>query len=270
MSGLLKAVIFGAIQGLAEFLPISSSGHLQLARKFPGLGLFGDPYLDKMFDVMLHVGTLVAVLIYFRSDLLRMLRDPAYRRLVAPILIATVPVGLVALKFEEVIEQQLGFAVAVAVPLILFGVLLWIADRRGRKVREVEQVRRGDAMLMTFAQALALWPGVSRSGITMTTGLCRGLTREAAVRLSFLISIPVIAGTPLGFAWHLLRHKTQLPAQGVEMALVGALTAAISGYLAIGYLLKFVRTKSFAPFMIYRLIVGLAILGLLLTGVLHP
>ena len=136
-------------------------------------------------------------------------------------------------------------------------------------MRDVEHVSRWDAVLMTLAQALALIPGVSRSGITMTTGLWRGMTRETAVRLSFLLSIPAVAGPPLVFAERLARHKEVLPGNGMGMVVVGVVTSAIFGYLAIGGLLKFVQSKSLTPFVIYRVALGLAIFGLLAVGIMH-
>jgi undecaprenyl-diphosphatase len=136
-------------------------------------------------------------------------------------------------------------------------------------VRDEAQVSRFDVVLMTLSQMVALVPGVSRSGITITTGLARGLTREAAVRLSFLISIPVIAAPPAYFAVQVARHKEQLPQGGFDMVAVGVVAAAISGYLAIGYLLKYVRSKSFTPFMVYRVLLGISVLGLVAGRVLR-
>ncbi len=194
--------------------------------------------------------------------------DPVYKRLIVPVLIATIPVAAVGLKYETKIEN-LNVTMMIAIPMILFAIVLWLADRQGKKQREVEQVSRWDVMLMTLAQAVALVPGVSRSGITMTTGLYRGLTRETAVRLSFLLSIPVVGGPALLFAERLARHKDTLPANGFGMLAVGIVTSALFGYVAISALLKFVQSKSFTPFVIYRIILGVSIFGLLAAGLLN-
>jgi len=269
MTDLLKATILGIVQGLTEFLPISSSGHLALAKKLPGFAIFANPHLDKMFDVALHGGTLLALLIYFRPDLARIGHEPTYRRFILPVLIATLPIALVMALFEKTIEKDLNLAVMVAIPMILFGIVLWLADRYGRKTRDLPRVRRWDVMLMTLSQAVALIPGVSRSGITMTTGLLQGMTRETAVRLSFLLSIPAVAGPPLLFAYRVVRGEEMLTHSGVEMLAVGVIAAAVSGYAAISYLLKFVQTKSFTPFMVYRVLLGLAVFALLAAGMLQ-
>ena len=194
----LQAIVLAVVQGLSEFLPISSSGHLVLVPHF-----FGWPDQGLAFDVAVHVGTLFAVLTYFRRELVAMIRAPGFgslagrgldarRRLAWQLLLGTIPVGLVGLAFGGLIEEHLRHPLSVATTLAFFGALMWLADRFGRRERDEYSVGWRDAILIGCAQALALMPGTSRSGITMTMARALGLTREGAARFSFLLAVPGI------------------------------------------------------------------------------
>jgi undecaprenyl-diphosphatase len=268
---LIKAAALGIVQGLTEFLPVSSSGHLILVREALGWKLLADPHLNKMFDVALHAGTFVALLAYFRSDIVRLLvafflslrrginGDPA-RRLAWVIVIGTIPAAIAGVMGEKVIEQVLGAPVLVACELILFALLLWLADARGRKTRALGRANWSDGIIIGCAQALALAPGVSRSGITITAGLMRAMTRETAARFSFLLSLPIVGGTAAYSLLGLLRHPGTLPPGSAPLFLVGMLTAVVSGYLCIGFLLRYLRTRTLALFVVYRIVLGITLL----------
>lgn len=271
---LIHAIILGIVQGLSEFLPISSSGHLILVRDVLGWN-FGTPEIEKTFDVALHLGTFLGIATYFRSDIVKLLRgffaairrrslaaDP-YSRLAMLILLATIPAALAGVAGEEIIETKLGAPLFVASLLILFALLMAWADRIGKSARELGTVRWPDAIIIGLAQACALAPGTSRSGVTITAGLFLGLSREAAARFSFLISLPAIAGAALYKGLKLT--QTGVPA-GLELPMVfGALAAAVSGLFAIYWLLRYLQRHSLLPFVIYRLIVGLGLAAFFLT-----
>jgi undecaprenyl-diphosphatase len=274
---LFKAAILGIVQGLTEFLPISSSAHLILVREALGWKLLADPHLNKMFDAALHAGTFFALLVYFREDVLRLLgafvaglrggisADPE-RRLAWGIAIGTIPAAIAGVLGEKVIEQVLGEPKLVAIELIAFALLLWYADQRGRRRHTIESASLSDGLLLGIAQSLALAPGVSRSGITMTAGLARGMTRETAARFSFLLSIPIVAGAAAYSALSLLRHPDTLPHGIAPEFLIGMLTATISGYFCVAYFLRYLQTKSLTPFVIYRIVLGVVLLGWMAVG----
>ncbi|MCG0277576.1 MAG: undecaprenyl-diphosphate phosphatase [Thermanaeromonas sp.] len=248
-----QALVLGAVQGLAEFLPISSSAHLILVRFF-----FGWPDPGLAFDVALHVGTLVGVLAYFWSELTRLVVAGFTRprskegRLFWYILLASVPGALFGVTLEEYAQTIFRTPTLIAVTLALMGVILWSSDRFSRKKRGLEEINVWDSLLVGFSQALAIIPGVSRSGVTMTAGLLGGLTREAAAHFSFLLSIPIIAGAAL---WE-LRHISW---QDINFSFgVGVFTSALLGFLAIKFLLKYLRRGSFALFAWYRLLLATA------------
>jgi len=250
---IVQALVLGAVQGLAEFLPISSSAHLILARFF-----FGWPDPGLAFDVALHVGTLVGVLAYFWSELTGLffagLTQPRSRdgRLFWYIVLASVPGGLFGVTLEEYAQTVFRTPALIAVTLALMGIVLWASDRWGRKKRGLKEISIWDSLLVGFSQALAIIPGVSRSGITMTAGLLGGLTREAAAHFSFLLSVPIIAGAAL---WE-LRHISW---RHIDFAFVGGVfTSALLGFLAIKFLLRYLRRGSFALFAWYRLLLAAA------------
>lgn len=272
---ILHAIILGLVQGLSEFLPISSSGHLLLVPWFLGWNDFDDPGIQKAFDVALHFGTFGAVVAYFRRDLVRYVREGArllwHRerpidadgRVAWLLVVATVPAALVGALFENWIDERLGTPTVIAISLIGFGVLLWWADRAVGQ-RTVEEFQTRDALLVGAAQALALNPGTSRSGITMTAARRIGFDRDAAVRLSFLMSLPVIAGAVVLKVGGLLVDG--IPDGLLTPMLVGVLTSFVSGLFAVWGTLRLVRTRSFTPFVVYRIALGVVVLVVVATG----
>jgi undecaprenyl-diphosphatase len=255
---LLQAVVLAVVQGLSEFLPISSSGHLILVPHFLG-------WTDQglAFDVAVHVGTLLAVLIYFRRQLGRMavawvdsvLRRKHTRdsRLAWQILVATVPVGLVGLAFDDFIEANLRSPLFVAGTLTVFGLLMYAADRFGKGDRDEYGLSWGQALTIGVAQALALMPGTSRSGVTMTAGRMLGLTRSAAARFSFLLAVPGIAAAG---AYEGLKLATSPEPVAWQPMLVGAFFAALSGIACIHFLIRFIERIGLLPFALYRLLLA--------------
>ena len=272
----LQAIILGILQGLTEFLPISSSGHLILVPwLFNWHFLLDHPELNKTFDVALHLGTFISLLVYFRHDIVHLLahwvHSVARRRVDSPeaklawlILLSTVPAALAGVALEDVIVHRLGAPWMIAVLLILFGLLMYAADRFSPKDREIDDLEWEDALLIGIAQAVALAPGVSRSGITMVSGLLVRLTREAAARYSFLMSIPVVGGAALYQGVQVAQEG--LPPGMAAPFVAGVLAAALSGLAAIWGLLAYLRRHDFTPFVIYRLVVGFGALILMATG----
>ena len=269
-----QAIILGIVQGFSEFLPISSSGHLLLVPWLAGWEEL-DPSVKKSFDVALHLGTLVAVLGYFWKDVSTLVIEgtklvftrqrPATTdgRLAWLFVLATLPAAAVGALFEDQIDSRLGGPVVIGVSLILFGVLLAWADRR-LGTRKVEDFTVKDALTVGAAQALALNPGTSRSGITMTAARFIGFDRDAAVRISFLMSIPVIFGA-------VVFKLGGLVADGVPDGLlvpmiVGIITSALAGWLAVWGTLRIVRTYTFMPFVIYRIALGVVVLVVAAAG----
>ncbi len=279
--GLVQAIVLGAVQGLTEFLPISSSAHLVLV---PWLFGWSNPGLT--FDVALHLGTLTAVLLYFWRDIARILvalaRGAARGKLYADpdarlgLLIAagSVPAAVAGYFGDEPIEaffhradaERTALAI-IAVMLILLGLLLAVAERVATHSRPLEDLRLRDALLIGTAQMLALIPGVSRSGSTLTAGLFLNLRRETAARFSFLLSIPAIAASGL---LELREALEKLPPGNGAQLVVATLVSCVVGYASIWFLLRFLRTHSTGVFIVYRVVVGLAIILLLARGVIRP
>lgn len=269
------AIILGIVQGFTEFLPVSSSGHLLVLPWLFEWNDFDDASVKKTFDVALHLGTLVAVVAYFWRDLVVYVREglglvfrrdrpaTAEGRLAWFLVLATLPAAAVGALFEGVIDDSLGTPFIIAVSLIVFGLLLGWADRRGGR-RPIEDFGGKEALIIGAAQALALNPGTSRSGITMTAGRWLGFSRDAAVRISFLMSIPVISGAVVFKGVGLARDGLE-PDLRVPM-LVGIITSAIAGWIAVWGTIKLVRTHSLMPFVIYRVGLGIFILVVLATG----
>lgn len=263
---ILHAIVLGITQGLSEFLPISSSGHLRLVPWLFGWNDFvGQESLEKTFDVALHLGTLLALLGYFRADLIRLTRAGLRRGALAThdgkqawlVVASAVPAGITGAVLSDVIEEHTGAIWLIATMLIAFGLVLAWADRRPGG-RGIEEVTVRDAMIMGFGQAVALQPGVSRSGITMTAGRLAGLDREGAVRFAFLMSIPVTAGA-LAFKG-LDIVKDGLPPGFTAPFIWGIVASGVTGVLAVWGTLRFVRTRSFQPFVVYRVVAGAAVL----------
>jgi undecaprenyl-diphosphatase len=259
----LIALFLGCVQGITEFLPISSSGHLALLEHYlqvKGGGL--------SFDVLLHVGSLLALLAYFRADWLGMakavLAPSPYtrleRRLFICLVIGSIPGALAGVLLQHYAETVFRQPWRIALLLGGVGLLLILAERLARHLRPLTNLHLGDALLIGLSQALAIMPGVSRSGITMTTGLFLGFTRESAARFSFLLATPIIAGAGL---YDSLKWFKQ-PPQNLSWAaaVLGFLAAVFSSYLAIRFLLRYLRRHTFYPFAAYRLLLAAVILGL--------
>ncbi len=267
----LHAIVYGAVQGLSEFLPISSSGHLLLVPWLLGWDDFGgDAALEKTFDVALHLGTLVGSVAYFRRDLVRMAgavlgnrQDDPERRMAWLLVLAAVPAALVGAAFESTIEEDLGEIWLVAVALIAFGIVLLLADRAPGQ-RAIGTFGPRDAVLMGVGQALALQPGVSRSGVTMSVGRAIRFERDAAARLSFLMSLPIGFGAIVYEGVDVVRDG--LPEGFAASFVWGIVASAVFGYVAVWGLLRLVRTISFAPFVGYRVAFGGLCLVLLATN----
>lgn len=272
---ILQAIVLGIVQGITEFAPISSSGHLILVPWMLGWHIVDDPALNKSFDVALHMGTFVGAVIYFRHDLwvyikafatscrARAIGTPD-ERLAWALVVGTIPGIIVGATLESVIEGTLGQPWLIAVMLAVFGVVLYVVDRLARRDRDLDTVGVRTGLFVGIAQALALQPGVSRSGVTITAGRLVGLNREAAARFSFLLALPIIAGAGGLKALDLVQHGFQ--GYGSQF-LAGFLAAAISGFLVIWFLLRYLRTHDFLVFMVYRLAVAALVLVLIATGV---
>jgi undecaprenyl-diphosphatase len=271
-----QALTLGIVQGLTELLPISSSGHLILV---PWAGdwtyLEQHDAFNQTFDVALHLGTLVAVVVYFRRDLADLVaawfRSVRRRRIEQPdekaawlIVAATIPAAVLGAVAEDAIAEHLGEPWQIAIFLAVFGVLLWIADRTPER-RTIAGLGFGAAVLVGFAQALALMPGVSRSGITITAGRFLGLTREAAARFSFLLLVPIVLGAVLLKGWTDV-VRGDLPAGWAGPFLVGTLAAAAAGLAAISLLLGYVRRHDYTVFVVYRLVLAAIILIVIASG----
>ena len=270
----LHAIVLGITQGLSEFLPISSSGHLILVPWLFGweeLTGKANADLNKTFDVALHVGTILASLVYFRKDLSRLaragltsVRDRAVtttdQRLAWLLLLSAVPGAIVGAALESVINEHLGQIWLIAVMLIVFGLVLLLADRLPSNLAETDYGPR-QALTMGLAQAAALSPGVSRSGITITAGRFLGFDRNAAARLSFLMSMPITGGAALYKGAELAVDG--LPPGTAPAFFWGIVASAVTGLAAVWLVLRVVRTRSFLPFVVYRVLAGVAVLALL-------
>jgi undecaprenyl-diphosphatase len=272
---IFHAIVLGLVQGLSEFLPISSSGHLLLVPWLFGWDDFESADVEKAFDVALHLGTVVAAILYFRKDLAVYVREglrlvvkrerptTPEGRLAWMLVLSTVPAAAVGALLESWIDEQLGKPVIIAVSLIVFGLALAWADRSTGR-RKVDGYGVRDAVIVGAAQALALNPGTSRSGITMTAARRLGFDRDAAARLSFLMMIPVTGGAIVFKLVKLISDG--IPDGLLAPMLVGIVTSGISGWLAVWGTLRLVRTRSFNPFVVYRLGLGLLVLVVAAAG----
>lgn len=274
---ILQAIILGIVQGLTEFLPISSSGHLLIVPwLFNWHFLLDNPELNKTFDVALHLGTFVAVVIYFWREIGRLLsawvRSMTRRSLADPearlawfLVVSTIPAAFLGVAFESFIEERLGKPWIIAIMMIVFALVMYTVDHLARLDRDLEALTWTDAILIGIAQAFALCPGVSRSGITMMTGMALRLDRESAARYSFLLSIPVIGGAAAYKGLQVAQDG--LPAGTAAPFAVGIAAAALSGFAAIWFLLAYLRRHSFDLFVIYRIAIGIGMLILIISGV---
>lgn len=271
----LEAAVLGLVQGLTEFLPVSSSAHLRILGPFLPSG--GDP--GAAFTAITQLGTEAAVLLYFRHDIWRiaMAWFSALRRPGAPlspdarmgwlVIIGTLPIAVLGLVFKDAIESVLRNLYLTAFMLILFALILGAADHYGRKQRTLDTLTWKHGLLFGFAQAMALIPGVSRSGGTITAGLLMGYTREAAARYSFLLAIPAVMAS--GF-YQLYRSMELGSPIGPGPTALATVIAFAVGYGVIVVFLKLVSTRGYLPFVVYRIVLGLLVIGLLLQGVLQP
>ena len=258
-----QALVLGILQGLAEFLPISSSAHLTLAP-----WVFGWPEPGLAVDVALHVGTLVAVLVYFRDEWLALIRaaleivrtqrvQTVEQRRVLFLVAATIPGGIAGVFLNDYAESTFRSPALIAVALAVMGLVLWLVDRTRPDTRPLASLRWSDAILIGIAQAAALLPGVSRSGATITAGRALAFDRESAATFSFLMSMPIIAAAAVFKVPHLLRSGgASLP------LLVGVIASAVSGWLAIAIVMRYVRSHSYGVFAAYRILLGAAVLAL--------
>jgi undecaprenyl-diphosphatase len=272
---ILQAIVLGLVQGATEFAPVSSSGHLILVPWIFGWGLIGDTDVQKSFDVALHVGTLIGALVYFREDVVRYatawFRSLRTRRLSTPderiawaLFIGTIPGAIAGALFESVIEEKLGEPWLIAVMLVAFGVLLVLVDRRARSDQPFDSIGPKAGLLLGTAQALALQPGVSRSGVTITAARAMGLDRESAARFSFLLSLPIIAGAGAYKAVDLA--QTGLHGHAGEFV-AGMVASAISGFVVIWGLLRYLKRHDFTVFLGYRVAVAGLVVILIVTNV---
>ena len=263
-----EAVILGVVQGLTEFLPISSTGHLRIVPAFLG---WEDP--GAAFTAIVQLGTMAAVLIYFRRELWRIvvtwlasLRRPELRssldaRMGWYVIIGTVPIAVLGLIFSNQIETTARSLYLIGTMLIVFGLVMWLVDRGSRRVRDEGDVARRDAIVVGLAQALALIPGVSRSGATITAGLLMGLKREAAARFSFLLSVPAIVLSGLYEFAKVLTGEESTDVAYSELA-IATLVAFVVGYASIAFLLRYLASHSLAVFVWYRILLGALVLVL--------
>ncbi|WP_230280344.1 undecaprenyl-diphosphate phosphatase [Croceicoccus sp. Ery15] len=272
---IIEAILVGLLQGLTEFLPISSSAHLRLAGPFLSSG---DP--GAAFTAVIQIGTEAAVLLYFRKDIWRIAeawirqylpraekREMADVRMGWLIIIGTLPIAILGVLFKDAIETYLRNMYITATMLIVFGLLLGLADRLGQRSRPLENLTWKHGLIFGFAQAMALIPGVSRSGGTITAGLAMGYTREAAARYSFLLAIPAVLAS--GF-YQLYNYWGDFTSSMAMPTIVATIVAFVSGYAVIMGFLKLVSTRSYISFVIYRVLLGSTLLVLLFTGVIEP
>lgn len=275
-----SALLLGVIQGLTEFLPISSTAHLTLAGKFLGLIDPANPEAWTEFIAIMQLGTVAAVIIYFWKDLIGMAtaffnglfgnsqgRSGPQFRMAINIIVGTVPVALIGIAFRHVIEGSLTkTTIVIAASMIILALLLWLAERIARHVRTLEDISWKDALVIGFCQACALIPGSSRSGTTITGGLFLGFTREAAARFSFLLSIPAVVAS--GALEMTKVHGTfEL---GIGNLVIATVVSGIVGYASIAWLLRYLMRHTTMIFIWYRLILGLLLISLLLNGLLQP
>jgi undecaprenyl-diphosphatase len=265
----LEAIVLGIVQGLTEFLPISSTAHLRIVPAFLG---WEDP--GAAFSAVIQIGTMAAVLLYFRQDLWRIartwfasLRRPELRsdldaRMGWYIGLGTVPIGIFGFAFKDQIETGARSLYLIGATLIVLGIVLAIADITSRRERDIEDLRSRDAVVLGLAQAAALVPGVSRSGATITGGLFLGFTREAAARYSFLLSVPAVVVSGL----FELRHIGGAGSAGAVPTIVATLAAFVVGYAAIAWLLRWLVSHSLAIFVVYRVGLGALVIALTAAG----
>jgi len=272
----LQAIVLGIIQGLTEFLPISSSAHLRI---FPEALGWGDP--GAAFTAVIQIGTELAVLLYFRHDIWRIgsmwvrslfraeLRGHIDARMGWFIIVGSLPIVILGFTFRDVIERDFRNLWIIATALVVGGLLLGLADRLGSNSKQIKQLTLRDALLMGGAQAMALVPGVSRSGATLSMGRALGYERAAATRYAFLLAIPAVVGAGV-FELRKIGEPVQAGQTdyGWGPTIAATVVSFVVGYAAIAWLLRYVSTRSYTPFVLYRVVLGLSTMLLLATGVL--
>ena len=275
---MFEAIFLGALQGLTEFLPISSSAHIRIAGEL--FGTNADP--GATFTAITQIGTELAVLIYFRRDIVRIISawfsqvsrkqllaaEKADARLGWLIIIGTLPIVALGYFGQEIIRNDFRSLWLIATTLIVFGIILGIADKYGKTERQLHQLTPMHGVLYGFAQSLALIPGVSRSGATIAMGRFMGYSREAALRYSFLLALPAVFGSGLYELKGALGESASERVFSLPETFVATAIAFVTGYAVIAWLLKYVTTKSFAPFILYRIALGSLLILLLSLGVI--
>ena len=266
---ILQVIVLAVVQGLTEFLPISSTAHLYLTSWLLG---WNTESLD--FDIMLHLGTLAAILIYFFGEWVQIIaqgfglqagHDPELkhnRALLWLLAIASIPIGICGALFNKMAETVWRTPIVMGIMLIAVGIVIWFAENAGRKVRDMGTLSLGDALAIGVAQVLAIVPGCSRSGITISAGLFRNLTRESAARFSFLLSTPAIAGAALKALWDIHKHGGGLHTVLSAQFTVGVIVSALVGCAVIAWFLQYLRHASLRAFVYYRVVFGIIVLAL--------
>ncbi|MBY0124527.1 undecaprenyl-diphosphate phosphatase [Bacillus sp. S/N-304-OC-R1] len=255
----LEAFILGIIQGLTEFLPISSTGHLFLGRH-----LFGLDEAGLFLDTMLHVGTLLAVLVIYKNELLQVLKNP-FGKLSMLLVIGTVPAVIVGFLFSDLFDSISKTGVTIGWEFLFTGMILWFSDHIRNGAKKMDSITYGDALFIGTFQAAAIFPAVSRSGLTIAAGLFRKLDRETAAYFSFLLSIPAIAGGIVLQFGEMLSGRTEAISLG--SLFVATLSSALFGYMAVVWMINFLKRKSLKIFAVYVWILGISIIILQMTGI---
>jgi undecaprenyl-diphosphatase len=264
---IFQAIIYGIIQGITEFLPISSTAHLNLVQLIINPNATAESM--RIVDVALHLGTLAAVIMFFFKDWINLFKKGFTQpkssdgKLFWYIILATIPAGILALIFEKTLDSYSNNLIIISIALIVLGIVLYFADKLSRKNVHLGNIGLSNSLLIGVSQAFALIPGVSRSGITITTGRLLNVDRESAAKFTFLLSTPTLLGVGIIKSKDLLTaHVDALP------FIIAIVTSAVVGAVCIKFLLDFIKTKGFAVFAIYRCVLGVGILALVLLGVL--
>ena len=270
----IQALIMGLVQGLTEFIPVSSSGHLVLV---PWLFGWKDPFIDSVaFTVVLHMGTLVALLVFFWRDWVTLIpaglatiRDRSFkgdpnRKMAFLLVVATIPAVLVGPIFESKLEELVREPARIALMLCVGAAILWLADRWGSKQRDETSLSFRESLGIGVAQVIALVPGISRSGISISAGMFLGLNREAAARFSFLMATPVIGGAGVWEARKFLTHEAG-PSPEMNVVVIGFFAALISGFLAVRFMLEFLKRQPLTAFIVYRIVAAIVVFIVLLS-----
>jgi undecaprenyl-diphosphatase len=273
MDSIIRAIVYGVIQGLTEFIPISSTAHIRVV---PALLKWGDP--GAAYTAVIQIGTLIATLIYFRQDIFFMISgflnalktrkffDDPYSRIFILISFGTIPISVFGLLFKRFIEGDARGLYVVSYSLIVLAIILFIAEKISSKKKEFSEITIKDGIIIGLAQVLALIPGSSRSGVTITAGLFCGLKRDVTARFSFLLSVPAVA---LSGFYELYSERQALLNENTISLIIATVVSGVVGYFSIAFLLNFLKTRSNLIFIIYRILLGLIILLLLSSGILH-